>query len=1471
MSQENTKSKVQGEIIKASLMAFANQGNLYDASETFLKEGLGLQLWVNNARNPSERLRNPCLNQQKVDKALNTINYYMPMDGISMKSLKKWKTIVGPVPGRYKQIYIYACEAKERMNRDDISRLTSLFNQLHQAQNCPALVLIRDGQYLHFSTCQRSENEKDQSVDNLGKCIILYKIDYKKPRKGHIQILEKLKKDLKSCSTFEEMFLKFQKSLSIDIVSDNFFKEYTKIFREVVKYATDNKKIISNFKAYDDPQKAIRDYVKMLMGRIVFIQFLQRKGWMGVPAGDASWSDGDSEFLQNLFERSSDKDHFVSKILIPLFKDMNEERIDDRAGNWLGEDVKIPYLNGGLFDMDEYKSVKFDLPQDLMKEMLDFFRSYNFTIDENSQDSIEVGVDPEMLSRIFENLLEDNKEKGAFYTPKEIVEHMCRESLITYLLNGVDNNSKKDLYKAFVKDHNANVLSSDDIAYLDKKLCEVKICDPAIGSGAFPMGMLKELFECRKAIEQQSASDIKKDIIQNSIYGVDIEKGAVNIARLRFWLSMIIDEPTPHALPNMDFKIMQGNSLLEQYKGVDLSILEQKVEKPKGKGRKKKKIDDSQQELSFYSESSIKNIQSSIKVYYTTTNHQKKIDLRNYINDEIKKYVLHMKEFSPQIEKELSALDIPNDQFFLWHIYFKEVFDQGGFDIVIGNPPYIELQKLKKINKVYKNCQFETYNSSGDIYCLFTEHGFNILKSGGVLCYIMMNKWMKADYGKELRHYIRSRKIHSIIDYGDVQVFKKATTYPCIIHLEKSEPGETFKSLRLHENNLTDVELDEFPTSELDDESWVISSRDDQLLYKKLKPKFPKLEKYLGYSSNYGIKTGLSEAFLISKETRDSLIAESPSAADVIVPYFEGKDIQPYETPTYSKYMILFKKGDTYRMMQRTEATEDEAWAFIRRRYPSVCNWLLLFRNKARTRSDKGDFWWELRACSYYAEFAKPKIMYQTFQVKPNFIYDEQCSMCNNSMWILPTENKALLGLLNSKIGWWLISCYCSEIQSGHQLIWDYFKRIPIALHDEDKDIADLVDKILAAKAVDSNADISAEMHEIDTRQYELYGLTNGEIKVIEANTDDKTETFGADFEPFERKPEFKEVSDDDIHKIYQELKVRFNRICDVPLYGERVVNGEYDLTKTGMPSQEELDYALNEWTCAILTAYRGKKQDINERRNQELKSKMKDQDLLYRSVDGCYKEINEDGTYTKRIVKELSFFVTHTNSNGDRLNKEGDNEEFFRTIYRLAEHYEQDSFLFTFSGNNRMAFLVATNKNGRLDFRNDIKFAGPLFKNVDNLDAWTECSDGKIAFMLKGMIQRWITNTRIYIGEGDLFDVDTDEEYRPDVIVLLHNNNPKSLKDSCSEYQKNHDNLIERVFKDDQLSEAEIRSTILEALGSIPKKTKVMGFHCSVSVHGSYDKGARIAFDTVQEWAKDNRTIRKIVIVDIFGDYYNL
>ena len=1474
-------SKTRGMSIESALMAFAEEANLYNGAKTFLEQGLGIALWSNNPGTPqNDYFESVGYTPQYLTKALRKIECIMPMENISRNTLKGKKGDDDSLIDRYDRIKVYACEAKERFDRDDITKLTRAFNRtnsvtddFNNTKNLPVLVLIRQNDYIHISTCQRSfKTDTKDTIDD--KAVILYKIDYHKPRLGHLQILETMKKEIKGCCTFEELFQKILKSLSIDIVSDNFFKGYTKIFNDTVKYAIAHDRIKSEFNKFSDPNKAIRDYVKMLMGRIVFIQFLQRKGWMGVPSDDDSWKTGDPDFLQNLFESSDQKESFIDEVLKPLFVDLNTPRESDHVGEWTDRDIKVPYLNGGLFDMDEFADVKFPLPQEITKKMLDFFRSYNFTIDENAQDSVEVGVDPEMLSRIFENLLEDNKEKGAFYTPKEVVDYMCREALTTYLQNGTDDSAKKELYKDFVKEHNIGVLTADDITYLDKKLRDVKICDPAIGSGAFPMGMLKELFECRKALESRlyertwSASDIKKDIIQNSIYGVDIEKGAVNIARLRFWLALIIDENTPHALPNMDFKIMQGNSLLEQFEGVDLSKLELNVQKTKGRG-KKKKNDDLQQSFSFDERFALDNIQKSIKQYYATDNHDAKITLRNNINTNIKEYILHMKDFTPSIEKKIQTLDIPNDQFFLWHIYFKEVFDEGGFDIVIGNPPYIALQKMKKMSKVYSKCGFETYNSSADIYCLFTEHGFNLLKDGGVLCYIMMNKWMKTDYGKELRHFIRNHKIHRIIDYGDVQIFKNATTYPCIILLENSNPAISFQAALLTDENLDNVpkRSDVFETADLDDDIWVLPSRKELLLFKKLRSAYPSLVDYLPSPSKRGILTGLSEAFLISDETRNRLIEEDSSAEEVIEPFFAGRDIKPYVSPQSSNNIILFKKGITHSLMGITDASEDEAWAFISSRYPSVCNWLYPFREKARRRDDKGDYWWELRACDYYDQFEQPKVMYQTFQVKPNFVYDVKGCLFNNSMWFLPTANKPLLGLLNSKIGWWLISCYCSQIQSGYQLIWDYFSRIPIALNKKDKDIAILVDKILAAKTEDNDADISVEMHEIDCCLYEFYGLTNEEVKVI----DPDTETFGADFELYQRKPKFKMVSDEYIDRVYAELKERFDKICASLDNDEADIKGEYDLAKSGRPEKEEVEDAFNKWSCAILTAYRGKKQDINEKRNQELKSKMQQSGLLFRSVDGYYIEEDDNGHEKEPIeVNELSFFVTNTNASGEVWLDDERRLEFFRNIYRLAEHYEQDSFLFTFPGNNRVAFLIATNCFGRSYFRNDVKFSGPLYKDVEDLKAWTGCENGKIAFILKGMIQKGKRNSKVWIGEGDIFKF--DGQYNPDYIVVIHDNNHRELRETCEEESKTNKKLLVKVFDEDQPSSDAIQAKVLASLDTIPLECKFVSFHCSVSIDGSYIEGARIVYNTVKEWAKQSyNELKRILIVDIFGDYCKL
>ena len=320
--------------------------------------------------------------------------------------------------------------------------------------------------------------------------------------------------------------------------------------------------------AFGHNEKKIRDYVKKMMGRITFLHFLQRKGWMC----------GDLNYMQNMFKKSAYQNDYLDSVLEPLFFGILNTKPAEREAlftkyNWdkslLKEWKDIPYLNGGLFECDEEDKPESRFPTEYFKRLFQLFSEYNFTIDENDPNDAEVGVDPEMLGKIFENLLEDNKDKGAFYTPKEIVRYMCQESLIAYL--ETNTSVAKDKIRQFVLSPEEGVadIPENKKTKLLAVLEEVKICDPAIGSGAFPMGLLNELLHCREVLsgEHYERAEIKKSIIQNNIYGVDIEKGAVDIARLRFWLSIVVDEETPSPLPNLDYKIMQGNSLIESFMG----------------------------------------------------------------------------------------------------------------------------------------------------------------------------------------------------------------------------------------------------------------------------------------------------------------------------------------------------------------------------------------------------------------------------------------------------------------------------------------------------------------------------------------------------------------------------------------------------------------------------------------------------------------------------------------------------------------------------------------------------------------------------------------------------------------------------------------------------------------------------------------------------------------------------------------
>ena len=432
----------------------------------------------------------------------------------------------------------------------------------------------------------------------------------------------------------------------------------------------------------------------------------------------------------------------------------------------------------------------------------------------------EVGVDPEMLGRIFENLLEDNKDKGAFYTPKEIVQYMCRESLISYLQTD-QREEDKECIRLFVSTHDATLLG-DLKEEIEQKLYNVKICDPAIGSGAFPMGLLRELFLCRSAIEpniMENAANIKRHIIQNNIYGVDIERGAVDIARLRFWLSLIVDEKSPEALPNLDFKIMQGNSLLEQYKGVDLSTMTEK------------KVGTEQYITIFDSMLDVyrKNLRDKLAEYYVCPNHDKKMLLRKDIADIVKQELIEQSIDIDFEDVDLSA----NSQFFLWHTWFHDVFSRPskeGFDIVIGNPPYIsaptqivspELNEQRK--RIVASKKYKSLNEKWDLYVPFMELGLQLLCPKGIFAMIVPYPLTNQKYGKKLRKMLAEEyRLLEIADLNGTKIFENATVSNCIPFIQNSQPNGELRITQIFEDKIIREVLSKSPGAlKQDDKNYV--------------------------------------------------------------------------------------------------------------------------------------------------------------------------------------------------------------------------------------------------------------------------------------------------------------------------------------------------------------------------------------------------------------------------------------------------------------------------------------------------------------------------------------------------------------------------------------------------------------------------------------------------------------------------
>ncbi len=923
-------------------------------------------------------------------------------------------------------------------------------------------------------------------------------------------------------------------AFSVEALSDEFFNRYREQYADFVAYVTGKRYVKSGNKweehtvrcanpvlmtAFGYDEKRVRDYVKKMMGRLTFLHFLQRKGWLC----------GDLNYMQHLFERSCDQSNYLEAVLEPLFFGILNTKPAEREAlfrekHWdlklLAEWKEIPYLNGGLFECDEEDSAECRFPADYFRNLFQFFSEYNFTIDENDPSDAEIGVDPEMLGKIFENLLEDNKDKGAFYTPKEIVRYMCQESLIAYL--ETNTSIAVDKLRRFVLSPEEGVTDIPDNkkAKLLAALTEVKICDPAIGSGAFPMGLLNELLHCREVLsgEHYDRAEIKKSIIQNNIYGVDIEKGAVDIARLRFWLSIVVDEETPSPLPNLDYKIMQGNSLLESYKGLDLSKLTYERESAKDTGEWNL-FDNEKNHLQ-------KQVSQLLNNYYSCSDHARKDQLRKQIFETITS-LLTSQSFDCRILSELKQLNLAgNDQFFLWHTWFSDVFNRAdgknGFDIVIGNPPYIGEKGHKEIFQPVKADIHlgQYYLGKMDYFYFFFHLSFNLLTDAGISTFITTNYYPTALGARRLRADIRERtSIITLFNLGELRLFENAPgQHNMISSFIKGDYNCRCKVIDVHKKGTLNPQMFISIVSQKDsDTSYAEVSQDNifdgkenyirlqndsgndllSSILNKIKHNNDILNNIC--KVNVGLRSGIDrtkkkhqEKFPFINVNQGIFVVDKSmylGESDIIKDFYKNSDIQKYYTSNETKLRIIYSTNDTNI-----------------KNYPLIYNHLIQFKDLIDTyRWTEEVKWYALVRPRNIKMFQVEKIVAPQRSKYNTFGYNNGDWFASSDVYYITSpingySLKYILGLLNSKL--YYIWLYHKGKRKGEtlELYQKPLSEIPIkrVSSEVQNSIIKIVDEIITHKKTDSRYDTSVLEQKIDTIVYNIYGLTDSEIKFIE-------------------------------------------------------------------------------------------------------------------------------------------------------------------------------------------------------------------------------------------------------------------------------------------------------------------------------------------------------------------------------------